>query len=64
MIAPAAITAPAPSTIIWQGADVEPTDEFVDALVALLWNVVEKRAAAADGDEGGRNGDNRQRDPA
>lgn len=46
MTAPAAITAP---TVDWHGADAEPTDEFVDALVALLWNVVEKRAAAADG---------------
>jgi len=58
MIAPAAITAPAPSTIIWQGADVEPTDEFVDALVALLWNVVEKRAAAADGGADQQHGGN------
>jgi hypothetical protein len=57
MIAPAA-------NIIWQGDDVEPSDEFLDALLALLANVVEKRAAAADDTEAGRNGDNRQRDPA
>jgi hypothetical protein len=64
MIAPAANITTASPTIIWIGDDVEPTDEFVDALVALLWSVVEKRAAAADDTEAGRNGDNRQRDPA
>ena len=59
MIAPAAITAPAPSTIAWIGDDTEPTDEFVDAMVALLWNVVDKRAAAADKDQQHQGGSER-----
>lgn len=44
MTAPAIITA-AP-TISWIGADADPSDEFLDAMVALLAHVVEKRAAA------------------
>lgn len=57
MIAPAIIPT-APPTIQWIGADAEPSDAFLDALVALLWNVTDKQAAADGGEDrhGGNEG--------
>lgn len=51
---PTASPIPAP-TIEWIGSEAEPSDEFLDAMVALLANVVDKQlagqAAAGDGQQ-------------
>jgi len=46
MTAPAITAPPTSPALLWHGAEIEPTDEFLDALVAMLANVADRRAAA------------------
>lgn len=48
-----ASTAPAPAVLEFVGADVEPTDAFLDSLVGILWDEADRRIAERDEDQAG-----------
>ena len=44
-------TSPTAPVLEFIGGDTEPSDEFVDALVSILWDAADRQLAGQDGDE-------------
>ena len=50
MTASPATTAPTP-VLTFVGGDTEPSDEFLDVLVEILWDAAERQLGDRDGDQ-------------